>query len=457
MPSPRHKRPSKLFGHLAGLVIALPMSVAVADDWPQWMGPTRDGEYREKGLLDRFPEEGATILWRTPVAGGYAGPAVAGGRVFVTDFVRESGDAFNDPGKRATLAGKERVLCLEEGTGKVLWEYAYDCPYSISYPAGPRCTPTVAGNDVVTLGSEGDLFCFDIESGEVRWHISFKADLQAEVPLWGYSCHPLITDDLVICMVGGKDQTVVAFDRATGKPRWKSLSASAAGYCPPSLIEIAGTTQLVVFHADGIDGLDPATGNSHWNVPLKPAYEMAICRPQREGDLLYASGIGNQAVMLQLTDNPTKVNELWAGTPKTAVYGGNVTPILYDGVLYGSDCGLGAFIAADAKTGERLWESFEPTRKGETRRISHGSAFVTHLTETDRFLLFSELGDLILARLTREGYEEISRAHVIEPTGEAFGRGVVWSHPAYANRRAYLRNDKEIIAVSLESDSTDDN
>lgn len=420
-----------------------------ADDWPQWMGPTRDGEYRETGILERFPAEGAKILWRQEIAGGYAGPAVASGKVLVFDFVAADGKAFNDPGQRASLEGQERVLCLDQATGKRLWEHAYDCPYSISYPAGPRCTPTIVGDDVITLGSEGDLKCLDLNSGDVRWEVNFKEDYRAEVPLWGFSGHPLVTEDLVISMVGGAGQTVVAFDRETGKERWRALNASAAGYCPPTLIESAGKTQLIVFHADGVNSLNPANGEVYWGVPLQPAYEMAICRPQLDGDLMYVSGIGNKSVMLQLKEGEVGVTELWSGTPKTGVYGANVTPILYKGTIYGSDCGLGAFMAADAKTGERHWETFEPTRQGETRRISHGSAFVTHLAGTDRFLLFSEIGDLIIARLTPAGYEEISRAHVLEPTGEAFGRKVVWSHPAYADRTAYIRNDQEIIAVSL--------
>ena len=422
---------------------------AAADDWPQWMGPSRDGEYREAGLLDRFPADGPEILWEAELAGGYSGPAVSGGRVVVTDYVAAGGRAFNDPGQRATLQGQERVHCFDAKTGEQLWQVAYDCPYSISYPAGPRCTPTIDSGSVYTLGSEGDLYCLDLATGETRWSKSLKKDYRAAVPLWGFSAHPLIDGDLLILMVGGEGQTVVALNKTTGEEVWKGLSASASGYCPPSIIEAAGTRQLIVWHADAIESLDPQTGKPYWNVPLKPSYEMAICRPQRSGDLLYASGIGSKSLMLQLTSDKPGAVELWAGEPKTSVYCANSTPIFYDGAIYGSDCGVGSFIAVDAKTGERFWESFEPTRKGETRRLGHGTAFVTHIAGTDRYILFSELGDLILAKLTKAGYEELSRANVIEPTGEAFGREVVWSHPAYSNRTAFVRNDKKIVAVSL--------
>lgn len=439
-------------GSLAALVLMLCCSVVrvgVADDWPQWMGPTRNGEYRETGLLQRFPDEGPKVLWRQPVSGGYSGPAVSQGKVVVTDFVKAEGDSFNDPGQRAELQGEERIHCFDQRTGELLWTHSYDCPYAISYPVGPRCTPTIVGNDVFALGSEGDLKCLDLATGKVRWQVSFKTDLGAETPLWGHSAHPLVDGDQVICMVGGAGQTVVSFDRVTGKILWCALDASGPGYCPPRIMEAGGTRQLIVWHADAIESLNPSNGESYWEVPLKPMYEMAIAAPQRDGDLLYVSGIGSKSVMLRLLADRPGVEELWAGGPKTSVYSGNATALFVDGTIYGSDCQVGSYIAVNAEDGARLWETFEPTRRGETRRVSHGTAFTTHLSGTDRYLLLSELGDLILARLTPEGYEEITRAHVIEPTQEAFGREVIWSHPAYADRTAYIRNDKEIIAVSL--------
>jgi outer membrane protein assembly factor BamB len=424
-------------------------SIVHGDDWPQWMGPTRDGEYRESGLLTQFPEKGPQVLWRTPCSGGYAGPSVANGRVYLFDYVKRSGEEFNNPGQRAVLDGEERLLCLDLTNGQVIWEHRYNCPYSISYPAGPRCTPTVADDKVYILGSEGNLKCLKAATGDVVWERSFKQDYQAAVPIWGFSAHPLVHGDLVICMVGGENQTVVAFHKETGEEVWKGLSASAVGYCPPSVIEAAGVEQLIVWHADAIVGMNPSDGSVYWTAPLQPAYEMAIARPQRWGDLLYASGIGNKSLLLRLKKDVPGVEEVWTGKTKDSVYCANSTPIFHDGVIYGSDCGVGSFIAVNSETAERFWESFEPTRKGEKRRISHGTAFVTHLANTNRFLLFSELGDLIIAELTPAGYREISRAHVIEPSGECFGRDVVWSHPAYANRTAFIRNDNEIIAVSL--------
>src|SRR5437868_4375842 len=117
-----------------------------ADDWPQWLGPKRDGVWRESGIIDKFPESGPKVLWRKPVDQGYAGPAIANGKVFITDWVRGKGvkdlkSGFDMP----RMAGTERVLCFDAKTGEQLWVYDYPCPYEVSYAAGPRCTPVVDG------------------------------------------------------------------------------------------------------------------------------------------------------------------------------------------------------------------------------------------------------------------------------------------------------------------------
>jgi len=203
-----------------------------------------------------------------------------------------------------------------------------------------------------------------------------------------------------------------------------------------------------VFHADGLASLDPATGSLYWEEPLKPSYEMTICRPQRDGDLLYASGIGEKSLMLRLASDRPAVEEVWAEESRDrAVYCANSTPILFDGVIYGADCGSGKLIAVDEKSGERLWSTFQATNPINDRRVNHGTAFLTRIG--DRILAFSETGDLLIFACSREGYQEFGRFHVLEPTGECFGRKVVWSHPAYAQRTAFIRNDKEIVAVSL--------
>jgi hypothetical protein len=120
-----------------------------------------------------------------------------------------------------------------------------------------------------------------------------------------------------------------------------------------------------------------------------------------------------------------------------------------DGVIYGTDCNDGSLIAVDSKTGSKLWETFDATKPGETRFLRHGTAFITRIGDSDKYFLMNETGDLLIMTLTDKGFLDHGRFHVLEPTNECFGRAVVWSHPAYANRTAYVRNDKEIVAVDL--------
>lgn len=421
-----------------------------AEDWPQWMGPKQDGVYRESGVVREIPSGGLKIKWRRDISGGYAGPSVAEGRVFVFDYVKKSGDAKNDPEKRSELQGEERVMALDAATGKPLWQHAYNCPYSISYAAGPRCTPTVDGGRVYTLGSEGDLLCLDAATGKVLWSRNLKKDFGAETPIWGFSSHPLVDGKLLYTMVGGDGQGIVAFDKETGEVRWKALKAKA-GYSPASIVEAGGVRQLIAFHPEGIASLNPESGSEYWSVPIKPDYEMSVARPMLDGNLLYAGTIGKQSVLLRLAKDRPAAEVVWRDKPKHAVHSGTSTPLFVKGVIYGTDCDKGWLAAVDAEKGERLWTTFEPVKPDEKRFVDYGTAFLTRIADTNRYFILGETGDLIVAELTREGYKGLGRQRILEPTGEAFGRPVVWSHPAFANKTAYARNDKEIVAIDLAS------
>lgn len=432
----------------ASLLLVVLLAASARADWPQWMGIDRDGSLKGDGWVESIPSSGLKTLWRAPIHGGYSGPAVADGRVFLTDFVRQSGDAFNDPGQRANVVGQERVLCFDAASGKQLWQSEYDCAYSISYPAGPRCTPTVDGDRVYTLGAEGDLLCLSTENGDIVWRRSFKNDFDAPVPIWGHSAHPLVDGNQLICMVGGAAQSVVSLDKMTGKVLWKRPGVGDIGYCPPKVIQAGGVRQLLIWHPKGIESLDPTNGKAYWTVQIEPQYGMSITMPQHDGDRLFASSIGAQSVMLQLDKESPGVKELWRGEPKNSVYCANSTPLFIDGVLYGADCQVGHLAAVDAVSGERLWTSFQPTTGG-SRRASHGTAFITNYR--DKLYLFSEVGDFVIASLDKTQYSEIGRFNVLKPTGECFGRSVVWSHPAYSDKRLFARNDKELVCVSLDA------
>ncbi len=156
-------------------VVASILSVAAqADDWNQWLGPDRNGQWQESGIVKSFSESGPKVLWRKEIAGGYAGPAVSDGRVYVTDYVISSGDPTPNPGKKSELNGKERVHCFDIKTGDTIWTHESECPYKLSFASGPRVTPTVDKDRVYTLGAEGNLFCFNAKNGDVIWSKDLK-------------------------------------------------------------------------------------------------------------------------------------------------------------------------------------------------------------------------------------------------------------------------------------------
>lgn len=442
------------------LAIVLSPSFCFADDWPQWLGPKRDSIWSETGIVQAFPKGGPRVLWRVPISSGYSGPAVANDCVFVTDRVLDKG-AVNptDPfDTKVTVASKERVLCFDAGTGRKKWQYEYDCPYKISYPAGPRTTPTIHGGKVYTLGAMGDLVCLDEATGKLVWSKNFLRDYAAKAPMWGFCGHPLIYRNLLICIGGGcEDSVAVAFDKDTGKEIWKALHSREPGYSSPMVINSGGKDQVVIWHAQSINGLEPLTGKLLWQVNLEPAYGMSIMVPRQVGDKLFAAGIGGAGLVLKLDGDGAK--PLWQevmvkgkeSTPKhRGIYPVNMTPFIENGIIYGIDQ-PGMLRAAELETGKRLWYTFKPTigqeKDEDYAEAKSGTAFI--VKNDDRFFLFAETGDLIIANLGRTGYREVSRANILEPTGAVFGRKVVWSHPAYANKCGFFRNDKELVCVSL--------
>ena len=415
-----------------------------ADDWPQWMGPQRDNVWRETGLLEEFPDDGPPVVWRVPVAGGYAGPAVADGRVFVTDYVTDE-NVKVDNFDRNEFTGTERVFCLDEATGEEIWRREYPVKYSISYPAGPRCTPVVDGNRVYTLGAEGNLICFDVNSGSVLWQKNLPEEYNTKTALWGYAGHPLMDGNKLICAAGGDGTHTVAFDKNTGEEIWHALTAPEQGYSPPTMIEAAGTRQLILVRPSGISAVNPDTGAEYWSVPYEATSGSVIMSPVKSGNYLYVGGFQNKSLLVELAGDRPAAEVVWRDKPQHGISPINVQPMVVDGTMYGFDAN-GRLYAIELPSGKRLWETTEPVSQ---RPVGSATAFIVRQGDTDRYWLFTENGDLIIARLSPEGYEEIDRTHLIEPTNNAFGRDVVWCMPAFANKRMYVRNDAECIAVDL--------
>jgi outer membrane protein assembly factor BamB len=415
---------------------------ALAQDWNQWQGPNRDGVWLDPDVLVKFPNDGPKVLWRAEVANGYAGPAVAGGKVFVADYVKRDGDDTPDPGKLSELQGTERLLCLDAKTGKQLWKHDYDCDYKFSYPNGPRATPTVDGDRVYFLGAEGNLSCLLTADGSVVWSRDLKKDYQMkQAPWWGFAAHPLVDEDTLYCIVGGKGSIAVAFDKHDGKEKWRALDAKSSGYCPPTMIEAGGTKQLLIWHPEALNGLNPETGEVYWSYRMKPAYDMSIIAPIKSGDYLYATALQGTSVLLKLDASKPAVTEVWTGH---GPHPDHNPPLIAAGHIFGID-EQGQMRCFQLISGERLWESLATAPKGRPKNSATG--FVVR--NQDVYYAMIETGELVIAKMGPAGFEELDRAKLLEPTSRTGNRSVVWSHPAFCNRCVFARNDKEIVCVSL--------
>ena len=439
-----------------GCAMALAMAavtVVSADDWPQWRGPERLAVWQEAGIVDELPDE-LEVAWRTPLRAGYSGPAVADGRVFITDWAE-------DPDSR-TLDGTERALALDEQTGEVLWTHAWQTSYrmlSVAYAVGPRATPTVDGDRVYVVGGTGRLVCLDVATGRVLWEKDYVAEYGTSVPTWGIVSAPLVDGDRLITVVGGEpDALVVAFDKHTGEEIWRAIDVTTEmGYAQPVIYEAGGVRQLIIWHPQALASLDPETGELYWEQPWEVGMGVTVATPVRSGDYLLVSQFFYGSLMVRLSQDRPAATHLWQGQARSelpdqtdTIHAMVTTPVIIGDYVYGVDS-YGELRGLDARTGRRLWMSPEMTAQARW-----STAFLVR--HEDRYFVNNDEGDLILAQFTPEGYVELGRTQLIEPTGSSGTRTphgriearlINWSHPAYANGHIVHRNDRQIIRASL--------
>lgn len=433
---------------MSACVFALSTSL-LADDWPQWLGPDRDANWKETGLIQSFPKAGLKAQWRTPLGGGYSGPAVAQGRVYVMDRQLPTGvTPPGNPFERGQIPGTERVLCLDAKDGHQIWAHEDPVAYTVSYASGPRVTPSVSDGKVYTLGAEGRLLCLDALKGDVIWSKEFQKEFAIKTPVWGFAGHPLVDGNKVICLAGGTGSVAVAYHKDTGKELWRALGAKEPGYAPPMIYTYGGKRQVIIWHPEAVSALDPESGAVLWSYRFETPvrFGMTIPSPRQVGDLLFLTSFYNGSVLLRV--GSAEPSLVWASKKVSekdtdGLHSVMSTPWIEDGYIY-SPCSYGQFRCLKLENGDRLWETFAPT-SGKSERWGH--AFV--IKNEKRWVLFNEQGDLIFAHLSPARYEEIGRVRLLEPVNRDPGRPVVWSHPAFANRSVYARNDKEIICVSL--------
>lgn len=431
-----------------GFIVSQLTSIS-ADDWPEFRGKGRLGVWHETGLLETFPSTGLKIRWRTPVKAGYAGPAVADGRVFVTDWEPTQG-----------MRGIERAMALDEKTGQILWVQQWEANYAgIQWEVGPGATPTVDGDRVYVLGRTGVLSALHVDSGEILWRKNFSNDYGVDRMQWGFdwgfASAPLVDAERLISFVGGSPNArVVAFNKMTGEEIWRALTSDEdLGVAQPIIIEAGGARQLIVWNPEEIASLDPITGDLFWRQPYAVGGAMTVAVPVQIGSQLFFTTFYDGPMMLTLNQDRPGASVAWKGTSNSEIQTDGLhavlaTPIVDGGYIYGI-CSYGQLRCLDANTGERIWETQDATI--ERRRWVSGFM----VRNGNRVLISNDRGELIISKLSPAGYDEISRTQLIMPTSPPGNRrelrNVSWVHPAYANKHVYTRNDKEIIALSMDA------
>lgn len=423
---------------LSLLCLLLP---ATAADWPEFQGAGRQNLWTEKGLPESFEAADLERVWTAPVAAGYSGPTVAGGGVYLMDRPDEE---------------HERVVCVDRETGEVRWTHAYPCRYGqIDYGYGPRASVTIADGKAYAFGTIGHLHCLHAETGAVVWARDLGTDYRIDLPIWGLTSSPLVTGDLVVVQASAAADgaSIVAFDKNSGTEKWRAFG-DKGGYVSPLLIEQGGRAVLVAWTGERIAGLDPESGQVYWEIPTPPS-KMPINVPtpalSEDGTRMFLSVFYDGSKMIALHPGEPTAELLWARAginerSTDALHAMISPPFLRDGHVYGIDS-YGQMRCLDGQTGDRIWEDQTAIPNGRWATV-----FMVRQAGTDRIWAVNEQGELILARLTPAGYEEISRAAIIEPLTPLRQRlhgAVMWAPPAFADGSVYVKNDRELIRVRI--------
>ena len=406
-------------------------------DWPDWRGANRDGKWHETGIIEKFDTDQIIAKWSVPVASGYSGPTVSEYKVYLTD--------------RTTKPAQERVHCFNAKTGESIWSYAYDCKYvGVGYPAGPRASVVIDGNRAYSLGTMGHLFCFQKETGEIIWQKDLNKEYEIRMPIWGIAGAPLIVDDKLILNIGGINNAgVIALNKHSGKETWRNLEDDAS-YSSPILIKQAGQAVVVIWTGQNVLGMNPETGSVYWAEEFSQ-HKMVIniATPVIENNYVFVSSFYDGSMLLKLDEEQLSASRVWRRQGKNerntdALHACISTPVIQGDYIYGVDS-YGELRCLDLKTGDRIWEDLTAVNKARWGNI--------HFTQNgDLFYMFNEHGELAIARLSERGYDEISRAKLIEPTREQLNRsgiGVTWAHPAFANKHVFVRSDTELLCADL--------
>ena len=387
----------------------------LAGDWPQFLGPTRNGVYPGPAIAATWPAAGPPIVWRKDAGEGFAAPVVAAGKLIL--FHR--------------LAGKEIIECLDASTGAKVWSYEYPTAYrdDFGFDEGPRSAPAIADGAVYAFGAEGVLTVVDFATGKKRWSVATHQQFGVKKAFFGAAGSPLVEGGRVIVHVGGPGAGIVAFDVKTGGVAWKATSDEAS-YSSPTVATIGGARHALFFTRTGLVDLDPANGQIRFTFPWRSRFQASVnaATPLVIGNLVFISAsYGAGAALLEV--NGSQFRKIWSNDD--AMSNHYSTCVHRDGFLYGfhgrQEEGQ-ALRAIELKTGKVMW-SVE----------GYGAGTVT--LAGDRLLILRENGELVIALATPKEFKPLAGARILT--------GVVRAYPAIADGMLYARSEKTLVCVKL--------
>lgn len=396
-------------------VLAVASVTVVAQDWPQILGPGRNGIYTGPPIVASLPGTGPPLLWKRDIGAGFAGPAVVAGKLVLFHRVNN----------------RETVEAMDAATGKTAWTFDYATSYrdDFGFDEGPRAIPVISGGRVFTHGADGWLHGLDFATGKKLWAVDTRRVFDAPKGYFGVATSPLVDGERVMVNVGGKTGGVVAFDVATGKTVWTSTSDEAS-YSAPVIAEIAGQHTAVFFTRTGLVALDPSNGNVRyqyrWRARMAASVNAAAPVVVKDQIFLSAS-YGTGAVLLQVANNA--VTPLWSGDESMSNH--YSTSVFKDGYLYGFE-GRQEFgqrlRCIELATGKVMWD---------VEGFGAGSLLIAG----EALVIMRESGELALAPASPKAFRFASRAQLLP--------GVVRAFPALAGGRYFVRNDRQLSAFDL--------
>jgi len=398
----------------------------VPDSWPQWRGPARDGRAATMAIRTDWAANPPKLVWSTPLGGGYSTFAIVDGHAYTQDYA----------------SNREGVVCLDAKSGRKNWEHRYAVDYSplrMGYAAGPRATPTVSDGRIYTVGATGVFLCLEVngETPKELWRHDLLKEFRAAIPSWGVASSPLISGDLVIVQPGGKDGSVVAFNKMSGELRWKT-SNNPSGYSSPVEATIAGVRQIVAVTGDAVLGIRPDDGQLLWSHDWRTPNNGNVATPVVVNDWIFISsqyGKGCTLLHVEPSGEGFAVNPVYFRKGR-GMQNHHSTSVHRDGYIYGFD--NETLTCLNLRTGE-VEPDWNGQRTPDGKRIDKGSLILV-----DKFLIgLTQTGNLFLAEATPERFRFHGMLENVLSGNEC------WASPVLVGGNLYLRDGTKAVCWAI--------